>query len=187
MGFVPAIRTCFAKYATFSGRARRPEYWWFLLFLFLGSALLGLLDRLVFGAGLPMDARIGMTHFEGGQHTRIFQPLFQIATVVPGFAVGWRRMHDTGRPGWYLLLPLIASVLLNFVLLGGMVGFGMWSMGHFPGERMLDSSMLMGGLALALTWLLQLALFILVIWWLTRPSQPGDNRFGPEPPRHPKH
>ena len=49
MTFAQAVRTCFAKYATFSGRASRPEYWWFFLFLLLGSAIAGVLDGPIFG------------------------------------------------------------------------------------------------------------------------------------------
>ena len=49
MSFTDAIRTCLRKYVTFSGRASRPEYWWFILFLFLGGMVASVLDGMLFG------------------------------------------------------------------------------------------------------------------------------------------
>ena len=76
MGFVEAIKTCFSKYATFSGRARRPEYWWFFLFTFI----LGLIPVVGVISGL--------------------------VCLIPSLAVSWRRMHDIGKPGYASLLGL---------------------------------------------------------------------------------
>lgn len=98
MTFRDAVETCFRKYTTFSGRAGRPELWWFALFMFIGSFLLGLLDS----ALLPQD-------------TRVFAPLFSLVTLLPALSVGARRLHDTGRSAWWLLLVLIP--LLGFLLL----------------------------------------------------------------------
>ena len=50
MTFGEAVQTCFRKYVTFSGRATRPEYWWFFLFLLLGSTAASIIDAAVFGA-----------------------------------------------------------------------------------------------------------------------------------------
>lgn len=85
MSFGDAISTCFNKYAEFVGRARRSEYWWFALF--------GLLVSLVLS---PLSTTLSA--------------LASLALFVPSLAVGVRRMHDTGKSGWYLLVGLIPFV-----------------------------------------------------------------------------
>ncbi|MHB1428367.1 MAG: DUF805 domain-containing protein [Rhodocyclaceae bacterium] len=90
MTFGESIRTCFTKYATFDGRASRSEFWWFVLFTFLASA----------AASLISDSLSG---------------LVSLTTLLPSLAVGARRLHDTNRSGWYLLLwlvPLVGWIVL---------------------------------------------------------------------------
>lgn len=168
MGFKDAITTCFGKYITFSGRARRPEYWYFVLFIFLGAVVLSFIDTLLFGPRSTED-------YGGGPLTSIFQ----LATFIPLLAVGWRRMHDTGRPGWYLLLPLAVSLVAMLLLAVGIFGMASMMTGqHGP------AAMGAGAGAFALFGLLQFFAMILMIWWLTRPSQKGKNAYGPEPRVH---
>lgn len=98
--FMGAVKTCFAKYATFSGRARRPEFWWFALFTFIGSMITGFIDVSIFG-----------TQSESG----ILSPIFSLAMLIPSLAVGVRRLHDTDRAGWWyflILVPLIGFIVL---------------------------------------------------------------------------
>lgn len=99
MDFATAIRTCFAKYATFEGRASRPEYWWFVLFLLLGNLAAGIIDAALLGA-----------------NAGIVGALFSLATILPALAVGARRLHDIGRSGWWLLIALV-PILGTLVLL----------------------------------------------------------------------
>jgi uncharacterized membrane protein YhaH (DUF805 family) len=80
------------KYAVFGGRARRKEYWMFVLFNFIISFVLGLIDGFL---GMA-DSGIGPL---GG--------LYTLAVLIPTIAVGVRRLHDTGRSGWWLLIALI--------------------------------------------------------------------------------
>ena len=99
MSFVDAVRTCFSKYADFSGRARRSEYWWFALFYGLVTLVLVLLVY-VTGSSLPMLLILGL--------------------VVPTIAVSVRRLHDTSKSGWWYLLsfvPFGSIVLLVFFCL----------------------------------------------------------------------
>jgi len=84
----------FKKYATFSGRARRKEFWMFILFNWIFSVVLIGLDNLV------------GTTFEN-QSTGIFSALYSLAVMIPGLAVAVRRLHDTGKSGWYVLVVLI--------------------------------------------------------------------------------
>ena len=101
------------KYFDFSGRSRRKEYWIFGLFnLGIGVALLG--ADLLAGSHGKM-AGMGML---GG--------LYSLATLIPNLSITVRRLHDTGRSGWWffiLLVPLIgAIVLLVFMLLDSKEG-----------------------------------------------------------------
>lgn len=97
--FLSALKT---KYATFSGRAQRAEYWYFLLFYILIYIGLSVIDR-----ALGMYSQEGQIGLLGG--------LFSLATLIPSLAVAVRRLHDTGRTGWWLLLgfiPLIGAIVL---------------------------------------------------------------------------
>ena len=101
------------QYAVFKGRARRKEYWFFILFNLIASLLLTLVD---FMTG-SLDAELGMGLLSG---------LYSLAILIPSLAVTVRRLHDTGRTGWWLLIGLIpligAIVLLVFMLLDSQSG-----------------------------------------------------------------
>jgi len=92
-GFQDSVRTVFQRYATFTGRSRRPEYWWFVLFNIIVSLVLGIVSGLLF----PNEADI-----LGG--------IYNLAVLLPSLAVGVRRLHDIGRTGWWLLIALIPIV-----------------------------------------------------------------------------
>jgi len=94
MNFTDAISTCFTKYADFTGRAKRAEYWWFVLFMVLVSLLL----HFVVGSGL-------------------LRGLFSLATIIPYWAVGARRLHDTDRSGWWQLLVFVPIIGWIFLLI----------------------------------------------------------------------
>jgi uncharacterized membrane protein YhaH (DUF805 family) len=171
VGFGDAIRTCLRKYVTFSGRASRPEYWWFVLFTFLGSAAAGILDAGLFGTG----------RVETGPGTFVVESegpisgLFSLFVLLPSFSAGWRRMHDTGRSGVYLLYP----VLVIF----GIGAFVSLTSGLDPVlsgdvERIAQGA---SGAVVAIAVVVLLLSPLIVLWWLTRPSQPGPNQYGPNP------
>ena len=106
MSFSQAVSSVLLnKYATFSGRARRSEYWWWYLFVTIVFVVAGILDRAV---GLTYsDLTLG-----GGWIATIAGIVF----LVPNLAVAVRRLHDTGRTGWWLLIGLV-PVIGFFVLL----------------------------------------------------------------------
>ena len=105
MNFQDAVKNVLSNYATFSGRARRAEYWWWVLFILLGNIVFGILDGAIFGRDM-------MGHMQGnGPLTAVFSVLM----LLPGLAVAARRLHDTDRSGWWLLLaffPVIGVVVL---------------------------------------------------------------------------
>lgn len=96
-GFVESVQTCFAKYADFNGRARRSEYWYFVLFSMICSVVLGIVGNMIFGA--PED---------GGSN--MLQLIFTLATFIPSLAVSFRRLHDIDKSGTWVLLNLIPCI-----------------------------------------------------------------------------
>ena len=96
------------KYAVFDGRARRQEYWMFILFNIIITAVLALIDSLI--GTVIRQAGFGL-----------LQGLYDLAVLIPSIAVTVRRLHDTGRTGWWILIGLIpvvgGIVLLIFMLL----------------------------------------------------------------------
>jgi uncharacterized membrane protein YhaH (DUF805 family) len=105
MGFGEAVRTCFNKYVTFSGRARRSEYWWWALFIIIGQAVFGVIDRMLFGAQV---VQMGDMMVEA--QTGPLGGLFGLVTLLPGISVMVRRLHDTGHSGWWFWINLIPIV-----------------------------------------------------------------------------
>lgn len=90
MTFIRAIAINFKKYATFTGRASRSEFWYFFLFTLLVGTVLQIVDAIIFPEV-------------------VVQPLYTIfvlLTVMPSYAVGARRLHDVGVSGWWQLIPL---------------------------------------------------------------------------------
>lgn len=164
MGFTDAVKTCFRKYVTFSGRASRSEYWWFALFVVVTTIILSIIDVIIFGAG--------------ENEVRPISSIFQLGTFLPGLAAGWRRMHDSGRPGWYLLIPMIVSFGVAIVILGGVMMLGAAGVNGGDAAGPLAA---IGGIGIIAIVIIEIAIFVLMLWWLTRPSDPGANAYGPAP------
>jgi len=107
IGFGGAVRRGFAKYATFSGRASRSEYWWWVLFTTV--VLVGLaVPTLALGTSTSPDG--GQTPGPAAYPLLVPVGLFYFAVLVPSLAVTVRRLHDAGFSGWLVLLGLIPSI-----------------------------------------------------------------------------
>jgi len=169
MRFGRAVATCFRKYVTFSGRAGRSEYWWFVLFVAVCSIASSILDGIVFGIGTDDEPT-----------TELFHTIVSIGTFLPLLAAGWRRMHDSGRSGWYLLLPVLVSIAIFAGLMFGVTGFADKAR---SGEEavLLAAESGLGLGVLIVGGLVQIVLTVLVLWWLTRPTEPAANAYGPVP------
>lgn len=98
MGFGAAVSACFSKYITFSGRARRAEYWYWTLFVLLVNVAAVVLQVMV-----PHHPAIAL-----------LTPAVYMVLLLPGFAVLVRRLHDTDHSGWWFLLPftVIGAIVL---------------------------------------------------------------------------
>lgn len=175
MTFSDAIRTCFSKFFTFSGRASRPEYWFFFLFIVIWSFIAGIIDWQFFTqvATTQTDEVMQVT----ATSSQPVQSIVSLIVFIPHLAVAWRRMHDTGRSGLYALLPILLIVGAFAVLV-----FGIGLASHFQHGGNLDILFTRATLLVVLPTLLILFVSpLLVLWWLTRPSQPGTNQYGPNP------
>ena len=91
------------NYVGFSGRSRRSEYWYFTLFYLVIAIVLSVLDGILFGGSVD------------GNGTPVLSGLFMLAMLLPSIAVGIRRLHDTDRSGWWLLMGLVP--LVGFIVL----------------------------------------------------------------------
>jgi uncharacterized membrane protein YhaH (DUF805 family) len=187
MTFTDSIQTCFRKFVTFSGRAGRAEYWWFVLFVFLVSAALSVVDAMIWGPYVSEVTR-ATRDASGAIQTTIstrqeygngpFASLWGLVSLLPLLAAGWRRLHDTGRPGWVLFLPwiiMLAVVLGMFAAMGA--SSGAWSTaetGLIQAENFGVGKIFLSVLAIFIPFI---ALFV----FLCQKSQPGTNRFGPNP------
>ena len=91
------------NYVGFSGRSRRSEYWYFTLFYLVIAIVLSVLDGILFGGSVD------------GKGTPVLSGLFMLAMLLPSIAVGIRRLHDTDRIGWWLLIgmiPILGAIVL---------------------------------------------------------------------------
>ncbi|SDQ77182.1 DUF805 domain-containing protein [Pseudovibrio sp. Tun.PSC04-5.I4] len=110
MTFQEAVRTCFKKYALFSGRAPRSEYWWWALFVFIVLTISHVIDNFVIAPilGLPMGSI---------QDGAPLSSILSIALLLPNIAVAVRRLHDINRSGFWLfivLIPILGALLLLY-------------------------------------------------------------------------
>lgn len=94
MKFTESVKTVYSKYATFSGRATRSEYWWFVLFLY-ATILCAVLLGVATGIDKPILALIG---------------IFVAISFIPIVALRVRRLHDIGKSGWWIFLGLVPYI-----------------------------------------------------------------------------
>lgn len=147
MDFVTAVKTCLTqKYATFQGRASRSEYWWFFLAVFIGAMI---------------------TSFLG-----FINLIYSLAILCPMLAAGYRRLQDTGRPGWYVAIPA-ASGLITSIFAPDVPDEAAMAAGAAPDFGNIGLFAILG--------IIQLIISIIFLIWLTRPSQPETNAYGPPP------
>jgi uncharacterized membrane protein YhaH (DUF805 family) len=157
--FPKAISLGFSGYTNFRGRSTRAEYWWWTLFATIAGFFGGLLDVSIFGflAG----------NWEAADWS-LFQNLISLALLLPGLAVTVRRLHDINKTGWWVLWWCL-SFLPGWILLG--IGIALFFVTFTL--HTLIAVMLIGSAVI-----LWLALIVISIIWLCRPSDPEENRYG---------
>ena len=106
MDFATAVKTVIMqKYANFSGRAMRSEYWWFILFYIIAYIVLAIVDYLL--------------------GVQLLTAILSLGLLIPSIAVGVRRLHDLDKSGWWLLLgfvPIVGLILIYWFAQRGTPG-----------------------------------------------------------------
>ncbi len=169
----------FKKYAQFSGRSRRKEFWMYILFVIIVTIVLSVLDAML---GLGGSAQTSSTTFEpgttgfgrsAGVTGGVLAGIFSLATIIPSLAVQVRRLHDTNRSGWWILMPLVPYLAGAVLLLGGALnGIGSGGMTAASG-----GALAVGGILMLIGGICAIALLVFMCLDGTR----GPNRYGPDP------
>jgi uncharacterized membrane protein YhaH (DUF805 family) len=139
------------KYADFSGRASRAEYWWFVLALIVCYVIVNIVESL-----------LGTNRMIMGVYGPLLLLLW-LGTLVPQIAVSVRRLHDTNRSGWWMLL------LAPYVVGLAMAGPALMS-GSMTGLGMVGLVMMIG-----------MVCAIVLLVFMVLAGTPADNRYGPDP------
>jgi uncharacterized membrane protein YhaH (DUF805 family) len=140
MDFITAIKTCFSKYAMFQGRAARSEFWWWVLFATL-------VDTALWAISHPLQIAAGAALF------------------LPYLAVSVRRLHDTDRSAWFLLLPAVGTAIFAFI--AGMATLVSPSRGTV--------------MVTAILAIVALGAYLLPLVWFCQKGTPGPNSYGEAP------
>ena len=174
-----SVKTCVRKYADFSGRATRAEYWWWVLATTLVSFAIGAVDGVI---NFLMSAAIGYGYSP-------LSTIFSLAILLPNLAVTCRRLHDIGRSGWWQLawwviaglgwIIFTIALIISIISVFSGANFDKGMEGFFKSVGFGDFVPAIIGLVIALA--VTLAVFIWVLVWLTRQGETGANRFGPDP------
>ena len=138
---------CWRKCVVFSGRARRAEYWTFYLcnaFVIIDLRIFAIVAAMYKIIGRPGVAILGL-----------LEVLYSLATILPGLAVTVRRLHDTGRSGWWVLLFVVPSALL--VLFAFMCQDSWWVLFCVA------------------------SVMLVPLVFMCQNSQPGENKYGSNP------
>jgi uncharacterized membrane protein YhaH (DUF805 family) len=99
MGFGDAVRAVMSKYAAFTGRARRSEFWYWFLAIILAEIVIGIIGGVLASASQSLSVV-----------SLLLYGVLVVATIVPSLAVTVRRLHDTGRSGWWWFISLVPAV-----------------------------------------------------------------------------
>ena len=103
VSFQNAVGLGFQHYFDFKGRSTRSEYWWWLLFVVLAGIALTIVDM-----------GIGTFDYESGDG--LLSGLFKLATLIPGLALGARRLHDINKSAWWLLMWLSFLLIIPMII-----------------------------------------------------------------------
>lgn len=182
MTFGQAIKTCFRKYATFKGRARRAEFWYFFLFQYLLSLGVSFIMGIFM---IPVMLKGGFSNPDSVMTDiipfMVLSGLVTLALLLPSLAVFVRRLHDLGKSGGWLFL----FFGLYIIVIGLLAGFAFT--GVLDGDAATIGGMALGlGIAFAIVGLLLFIFAIILLVWLCKPGTVGPNRFGPDPKAEPE-
>ena len=171
-----SVKVCLRKYADFGGRATRTEFWWWALATVIAGLVLGAVDS-------------SINVLAGGYAYSPFSTIFSLAILLPNLAVTARRLHDIGKTGWWQLVWLLLGVGAWLIFLAAVIfSLANYLMGEGwnVGEENFRATLTFAGFApaifgLTLALLVNLAVVIWGIAWMTRQGEAGPSRYGPDP------
>jgi uncharacterized membrane protein YhaH (DUF805 family) len=156
MNFNDSVKSVFNNYSNFNGRARRSEYWWFVLFTMIVNIFLNFLPSIIGN-------------------------IFSVAIFIPSLAVLIRRLHDTGKSGWYSLIIYLPLFLFIGFFVYVFSKVGLENLKN-PDPEIIKNAV--GPNALIFLVLFGIVFLIAAIYMLVllcTDSQPGENEYGPNP------
>ncbi|HEY2032403.1 MAG TPA: DUF805 domain-containing protein [Rhizomicrobium sp.] len=156
MSFFEAVRTCFSKFADFTGRARRSEYWYFFLFAVLLQIAARISDAIFFPATM---------HALRLRFTGPVTGIELLVLLLPGLAAVTRRLHDTSRSGWWIVGYFCLYIAIAAITIFAALHIGYWALSGLA----FDVALIIG------FWVI-----------LALPGTSGANRYGPDPLVQPK-
>ena len=115
MTFTQAVQSCLSKYAVFTGRAPRSEFWWFWVFTILVEVAAVVLGGMLFTGSFTEHGMGTMHGWYMVGYSNWLAGLVHLLLFLPSLAVAVRRLHDVGRSGWWLLIVLVP--FFGFLLL----------------------------------------------------------------------
>jgi uncharacterized membrane protein YhaH (DUF805 family) len=155
------------RYAEFSGRSRRMEYWMWVVFQMLIAIAFWVLMMVTVGSAMMSTARGNPTGMlaAGGAAMVIWavMMLVWLAFIIPGLAVSVRRLHDTNRSGWWILAPIAGYCIM------------------FVGISMTANGSSMGGVLMTIGGIAVLVLAIMLFVFMLLEGTKGPNKYGPDP------
>lgn len=183
---VPVMFQPLVKYADFNGRSRRSEFWLWVLFRIIVGMALGAVTLFLLGSSLHLAEDQPQQFMARYMTAMPIIQLVDLALLLPSLAVGVRRLHDTNRSGWWIVMPVvvaIAGLILFFIAFGAslfqLVGTG-------GGNDITDAQGLeffmtfMGSLVLCILLPSLIANIVMLVFYVTD-GTPRPNRFGPDP------
>ena len=184
MGFWESVRTCFRKYFDFKGRARRSEYWWYCLFSVVACLIWALFGTLL----LALPIGMAVQHVSGNETAGLTTMIIILCIpllflVLPSISVQVRRLHDTGRSGWWMVASIILEIVaaaLPFTLFGSdAIDFDF--MEEFSRSFELSTA---AGVADVVLTIATNAMSIILIVFSIFDSHKTENKYGPSPKYH---
>ena len=179
MPFWTAVKTCLKKYFDFKGRARRSEYWWFVLFVAIIGFVWSFLCSFLFGIGMGFDSMAANDvppSFSTVIALSCLSMLPALFFIIPQYAALTRRLHDAGHSGWWVVVTLIAAVIYMIVFF--MMMYQLYQTLESGVYTPMSTSLSIISFIFALVFLV---LAIVMLVFSIQDSQVGENKYGPSP------
>ena len=189
MNLIEATRYCFRNALNFKGRAARYEFWNFVLFIILVDIVLTIINILIFGPTVTEGFQVSIDSngnqtsgliIEQDYNSGWFGTVFGLVVLLPFVAVSVRRLHDRGRSAWFLLIPAVGLAIAIGLVSLNLTTAPIDTTG-LPADFPTQMPVPQNATFLIAAFLIALGSCVAPIVWFARASQPGPNRFGPNP------